>query len=778
MNGRAVRFPRRRRYSLGEVPVSEPTTSLQPDAGGRARSPDPAGELLRRWEQGGTPDVEVFLAEAGPLPPAELAAVLRADQRQRWRAGQRVPSEDYLSRHPALAADPEALLDLVFNEFLLREQAGEQLSAVEYLGRFPEHAATLLQQIELHRAVADSAAAPTLPPQAQRQTLTAGAGALPALPGYEVLAELGRGGMGVVFKARQTSLHRTVALKMLLAGQLASAAEVQRFRAEAEAAAQLDHPNIVPIYEVGEHDGRLYFSMKLVEGRSLAGFRCLPQEAARLVSGVARAVHYAHQRGIIHRDLKPANILLDTAGQPYVSDFGLARRVEGGSGLTQTGVIVGTPSYMAPEQATGQKGLTTAADVYALGAILYELLTGRPPFVAETPLDTLLQVLEREPERPRAVNPKVDRDLELVCLKCLHKDPQQRYGSAEALAADLEHWLAGEPLSARPPTLASLLRLWLRQNFGAGGWTVVIGLAGGLLLGLLFWLGAVAPHLSSAARVYPQHLPGLEPPWLAITWRLPPWPAPVLDLLLMVVAAAAGPLTVLLARPRNRPAEAATGAITGGVAAVVAFAVSLGWFGVMASTVPVVLEDLTLLSRAAWQEPASAPPGQGRSSAAQARQRLLEKYPDLRALPPEQRGDTLDRKIVTDLIVGIPRGLWPALLIPFLLAEAVGIGQTVAAGALLRGRRRGRALLLYGEVALAGLVGVNVLFTVLLRPFVDPRLAVSRIPLNLVLSLIHLVPLAAVIVAVFRGWHWLLRLTLHATWISTILLALRFWPMR
>jgi serine/threonine protein kinase len=270
---------------------------------------------------------------------------------------------------------------------------------------------------------------------------------------YEVLSEVARGGMGVVYRARQRKLGRTVALKMILGGRLANEDDVKRFHTEATAAANLSHPNIVSVYEVGEIEGQHFFSMEFIDGASLAQKLAagpLPGKvAARYALTIARAVQHAHRHNILHRDLKPSNIMLDTDDEPHVTDFGLAKRL-GDSGQTRSGAVLGTPSYMAPEQAAGRtRDLCPATDVYGIGAVLYELLTGRPPFRSESPMDTLIQVLETEPVPPRLLNPKVDHDLETICLKCLEKDPARRYVSAEELAGDLQRYLNGDAITAR-----------------------------------------------------------------------------------------------------------------------------------------------------------------------------------------------------------------------------------------------------------------------------------------------------------------------------------------
>ncbi len=326
---------------------------------------------------------------------------------------------------------------------------------------------------------------------------------------YELIKELGRGGMGVVYKARQISLNRPVALKLLKSDILASDDERRRFQNEAEAVALLDHPHIVPIFEVGEHEGRQYFSMKLVGGPSLekklADYAADPKAAARLVKTAAEAVHHAHQRGILHRDLKPSNILLDERGEPYVTDFGLAKRVEGDSEMTVSGAILGTPPYMAPEQASGRRGaVTTATDVYGLGAILYALLTGRAPFRGESVAEILEQVRERPPEPPSKINPRTPRDLEIICLKCLEKDPRRRYGSAQALAEDLGRYVAGEPIPARPVTRLERAVMWSRRNPAVASLLAMVILVTVVGFGGVFWQWRAAIKARSVSEARTQ----------------------------------------------------------------------------------------------------------------------------------------------------------------------------------------------------------------------------------------------------------------------------------
>ncbi|MCS7160587.1 MAG: serine/threonine-protein kinase [Gemmatales bacterium] len=360
---------------------------------------------------------------------------------------------------------------------------------------------------------------------------------------YEILERLARGGMGVVYKARQISLNRMVALKIIPGSELANPVERQRFRIEVEAAASIDHPRIVPIYEVGEREGYYFYSMRLIEGGNLAQhmgrYREDLRSAARLIISAARGIHYAHQRGILHRDLKPANILLDSDGRPHVADFGVAKHLHlasfGGAtassessgnrasrtsdpaaesqrrppsgelDLTQVGEIVGTPSYMAPEQASGKKGVVTvAADIYSLGAILYEMLTGRPPFKGPTRMATVRQVLTERPVPPRQLNPRIDRDLERICLKCLERDPQQRYPSAEALAEDLERWLAGEPVSVAPARWWYRTWKWMKRRPAMAALAAVTALVTVLGLVGITWQARLA-HWQAARASCAEH---------------------------------------------------------------------------------------------------------------------------------------------------------------------------------------------------------------------------------------------------------------------------------
>jgi serine/threonine-protein kinase len=413
----------------------------------------------------------------------------------------------------------------LLSRWLEHRRQGEEVSLAELCAGRPDMLAEVRQQLQAlaemegvfgvgGRDPAPGAADPgpttRVPPTCQPEGAR-GDSLLPHgdvhVPGYEVLGELGRGGMGVVYKARHTKLNRLVALKMILAGKHAGEADLVRFRTEAEAVARLQHPNIVQIHDVGEHEGHPFFSLEYCTGGSLAGKlggTPLPAgEAARLVETLARAMHAAHQAGVIHRDLKPANVLLTADGTPKVTDFGLAKKLDDAAGQTASGAIMGTPSYMAPEQAGGKrKEIGPATDDYALGAILYECLTGRPPFLAATAWDTVLQVVSDEPVPPSRLQSKVPRDLEAVCLKCLEKEPAQRYASALDLAEDLERFIGGESVSVRPAGVAARAFKWARRRpTAAAAW--VFGVTAAVLLPfggtvLYFWRGEAEARRAEA----------------------------------------------------------------------------------------------------------------------------------------------------------------------------------------------------------------------------------------------------------------------------------------
>ncbi|MBY0521885.1 MAG: protein kinase [Gemmataceae bacterium] len=509
-----------------------------------------------------------LLAQADKMDRCALLAMLRVDQRKRWQRGERILAEAYFTRLPHLAADEEAVLDMIYSEVVLRDELGDAPGVDEFVGRFPQYASALRRQFALNEALGsgslfdiDSQATEpspsgqsaagatsllpgsrtaaedssqgttsirpmnkTLPdlPDPVKESRPAGP---PSVPGYEVLGELGRGGMGVVYKARKLDLKRTVALKMILSGSHASAQDLARLRIEADAVALLQHPNIVQIYDVGQHDGLPFLALEYVDGGSLlqkvAGTPLPIEQAAPLVECIAQAMQYAHEKGIVHRDLKPANILLSgdrnqeagvrkqgsnasgltpgswllTPDACKITDFGLAKQIEQESGQTRSGAILGTPSYMAPEQAGGRiHEVGPLTDVYSLGAILYELLTGRPPFRAATAVDTVLQVLGQEPVAPTRLNPKVPRDLETICLKCLQKEAHKRYGSAQALADDLRRFINNEPIAARPTSVTERGVKWVRRRPAIAGLLATIAAVSlvGVALVLWQWQDAVA----------------------------------------------------------------------------------------------------------------------------------------------------------------------------------------------------------------------------------------------------------------------------------------------
>ena len=420
-------------------------------------------------------------------PVLEVSRQLRAacaELARRVRAGEAVSAEDYFRETPTLADDPDNAVDLIYAEFIARQQSGAHVDCAVWYNRFPQWRALLERQFQIHQLLSEEV-------QVQASQ-AAGAGLRPRRVGtYEVLEEIGRGGTGVVYKARDPRLARIVALKMVLAGFHAGTEELVRFRLEAEVVARLNHPNIVQIHEVGEADGCPFLALEYLPGGSLAERVRQPlpaAEAAVLVRTLAVAMHHAHQRGIVHRDLKPVNVLFTEDGTVKITDFGLAKHLGERTARTKTGSVLGTPGYMAPEQAAGQVDrVGTPSDVYSLGAILYHLLTARAPFGDESSVDTLLRVVHEEPVTPHRLRPQLPRDLETVCLKAMAKEAARRYASAQELADDLGRFVAGEPVLARRSGVLEQFGKWARRRPALAGLIVVSALASVALLAGSLW---------------------------------------------------------------------------------------------------------------------------------------------------------------------------------------------------------------------------------------------------------------------------------------------------
>jgi len=447
---------------------------------------EPADLVETLWEQSGQgPDLNSLLADHPQWSVREVRDALLIDQQFRWRTGDPWITEDYLTLAPSLAADDDLTLDLIYGECRGRTQQGNPPDLAELVQRFPHLRERLERQMEIaswfaHTNVSEARAD-------EEDSSSEAEGTAIRFGDYELCEEIARGGMGVIYRAQHRKLKRTVALKMIRPERLMRAADVRRFKNETRIIARLEHPNIIPILNVGQVDGVHFFTMRMVRGRDLESRRAEylgdVRRAARLLWAVAAAIHHAHQHGVLHRDLKPSNVLVDDSGMPYVVDFGLARHVSEASGLTGSDEFLGTPAYAAPEQLReDSEPLTVAADIYGLGAILYVLITGQPPFSGRNSFEIWSQVRESEPQRPRTLNGRVDPDLEAICLKALEKNPAARYPSAAALADDLERYLAREPVAARPVGWWQRRWRWLRKHPARAA----IGLAGSAAaLGLL-----------------------------------------------------------------------------------------------------------------------------------------------------------------------------------------------------------------------------------------------------------------------------------------------------
>ncbi len=688
--------------------------------------------------------------------PAALDEICDAFE-SAWKNGSEPSIESFLSR---AAEDQRSglVVELIHLDRFYRQARRNELDQKAYAELLPAYRAEIqrafAQQVDQQATMGFSA--DTVYPSAAE-----GNNLLVPQPGervcyfgdYEIESEIARGGMGVVYRARQLSLNRTVALKMILSGHIADKQQVQRFKLEAEAVANLDHPGIVPIYDIGEHNGQHYFCMKLIEGKTLGELAGKLQrdrsQSIDLVAQVSDAVHHAHQRGILHRDLKPGNILVEASGQPIVMDFGLARNTARDQDLTQTGAIVGTPGFMSPEQAAGDS-VTTATDIYSLGAILYQLVCGRPPHQGESVMKTVLSVMHDEPPRPTSLDSHIPTDLELIILKCLNKVPNQRYSSAAALATDLRAHLANEPVSVRSPSILEITRLWLSKNYGNILWVPIIAVVVGVLTGLSMWITTFGQDVSFKVSTYEQ-FPASERPWMARNWR--PFGTPAMLSFLLLISTI-GWLTTKLVRTKNRAADVGAGLSVGVLAGLIAFASGMG---------AVLLETSRLASRLDHEFLYQLAFNENRSYA---HERLVTHYPTLEPLSPRTRTTLLNDKLMGDQWTSALTGIAMGAFFGVSFYAMIGLAQSLVAGHLIRTRNLWLGLFSY----LCFSYALAIATFCLAGPTSMYFLLGSTATLNWFGFVIIVLLAAMAIVTVLRDWHWLVQLS------SVLLLSIIYFP--
>lgn len=574
-------------------------------------------------------------------------------------------------------------------------------------------------------------------------------GTLKTFGDYELLEEIARGGMGVVYRARHRKLNRIVALKMILSGEFASPEAISRFYVEAEAAASLDHPGITPVYEIGEIDNQPFFAMKLITGGSvqsaIAKYEGDTRAAASLLTKVSRAVHHAHQRGILHRDLKPNNVLIDETGEPLITDFGLAKITHRDSENTKTGAIMGTPAYMAPEQAAGSKNITTATDIYSIGAMLYRLLTGRQTYEADNALDIVIKSMSEDPVAPRQIKPDVPIDLELICMKCLERDPNRRYSSAEAVAQDLERWSRGEPVSVRAASLGSLAGVWVKRNLQMAGGAAIVGSISGLCLALLFLCMYSNSMFHQVGTFYQQNFSSLRKPLLSFHWYIPP--QLLLPLCLVgwpLIVSLCGFLAVYVTRPSNRNAAASVGLIAGMLCA------GLSQLTGIIGPIGAAMHSRTYIAMRLVEQSSRNDPNLDRFS----QQAILHFYPDLKMQSDADRGRLLLEKIEYDLLTGVPIGLWAGTLVFLSIVPAVVLGSTYAWKLMEHEKSLTRIVGRYLHMAFS--LSLFILF-VILYVFANMLGAQMYVPSAWLVCLTLLVMFAGVCLA-GRSWSWRWRI--------------------